>query len=445
MDKRLQKLTAAALIIILFFFCLPASLLAGGYRGAALVVTLKNGAQVRGELVAVKPDSLLLLGLDAKDLSVPLGDIATVRIVKRSKAWQGLLYGFVPGAVGGAIYGATVAADEDMAALAAFFCGVVFGAAGGLVGLAAGMASGMDTELVLAGLSDAETDKVLDKLNRQAREPGVYTPGTRIQDTGEGVSKEVRYAQKWPRFRLTWLPGLRLGEAYFWKEGEVSFRFTEDLPPGEAGPYPSTFYWAETFRPTFSFGRLSLAYQWNRRLAAEIEWSALSHTADHLADLRFTSTIDGLTYVGYFGAYERTRTTSLLLGLTFRPLPPATLQPHAVEIGVAAGPAFSRTFVSEWYDYSGDRTTVDRSTDWTARARVSYDYHFAPALSMGAFAEYRWLEVDVPTHEITEMLGFQAISVSYGPTLMRTTAVTLPARTIVPGGFACGLKLSWGF
>ena len=444
MERPLHKFTAAALILILTVFCLPASLQARGYRGAALVVTLKNGAQVRGELVAVKPDSLLLLGLDAKDSSVPLGDIATVRIVKRSKAWQGLLYGVVPGTVAGAIFGAT-AADDDMAALAAFMCGVVFGAASGLVGLAAGMAAGMDTELVLAGLSDAETDEVLDKLNRQAREPGVYTPGTRIRNNGGVVSKEVRYAQKWPRFRLTWLPGLRLGEAYSWKEGEVSFRFTEDLPPGEAGPYPSTFYWVEAFRPVFSFGRLSLAYQWNRRLAAEIEWSALSHMTDHLADLRFTSTIDGLTYWGVFGAYEKTRTTSLLLGLTFRPLPPATLQPHAVEIGAAAGPAFSRTFVSEWYDYGGDRTTVDRSTDWTARARVSYDYHFAPALSMGAFAEYRWLEVDVPTHEISEMLDFQAISVSYGPTLMRMTAVTLPARTIVPGGFACGLKLSWGF
>jgi len=43
-----------------------------------------------------------------------------------------------------------------MAALAAFMCGVVFGAASGLVGLAAGMAAGMDTELVLAGLSDAK-------------------------------------------------------------------------------------------------------------------------------------------------------------------------------------------------------------------------------------------------------------------------------------------------
>ena len=441
MERMLRRLTAVTLVLTVF--CLPISLQAKGYRGSALIVTLKTGSQIRGELIAVKPDSLLLLGLDFKDTSVAVADIAAIRIVRRSKAWQGLLYGSVPGAVGGAIYGAT-AADGDMGALAAVFCGVVFGAASGLVGLAAGMASGMDTELVLAGLSDAETDKVLDKLNRQAREPGVYTPGTRSRDTGAGGSKEVRSAQKWPRFRMSWLPGLRIGKAYFSKEGAVSFSFNEDLPPGEAGPYTSTHYWEENSRPTFLFGRLTLAYQWNPKLAAEVEWSALSHMTDHLADLRFTSALDGLTYWGVFGSYEVTRSTSLLLGLSFRPLPPATLQPHAVEVGVAAGPAWSRTLAGEWY-LDRDRVVVDRSTTWTARVRVSYDYHFNPALSMGAFGEYRWLQVNILAHEVTESLSFQDVVDPYGHTLMRMTAVTLPARTLSMGGFSCGLKFGFGF
>ncbi len=441
MERTLRWLTAAALILTVF--ALPTELQAAGFRGAAILVTLKNGNQVRGELIAVKPDSVLLLDLFSKDVSVAVVDIATVRIVRRSKAWQGLLYGFVPGAVGGAVWGATVA-DEEWAALAAFFGGIVIGAAAGLVGLAAGMAAGLDTELVLAGLSRAELGTTLAKLNRQAREPGVYTPDLAGPSLGEGETQVVRYAQNWPRFRVSWMPGLRVGKAYLSKEGEVMFRFPE-LPPDEAGPFPSTFYWEEEFRPTFSFGRVALAYQWSRNLAAEIEWSALSDMTDHLADLRFTSTVDGLTYAGYFGAYERTRSTCLLLGLTFRPLPPATLQPHAVEIGVAAGPAFSRTFASEWYEYGGDRVTVDRSTAWTARVRVSYDHHFTPALSMGAFAEYRWLQVDIPTHDISETLTFQPVTAPYSPMLSRVTAVTLPARTIASGGVACGLRLGFGF
>jgi hypothetical protein len=433
-----------AVILGLAVLCLPYSLQAKGYRGSALIVTLKTGDQIRGELIAVKRDSLLLLGLDSKDTSVAIADIATIRLVRKSKAWQGLLYGFVPGAVGGAIWGGTAGGDEDMAALAALFGGIVIGAASGLVGLAAGMAAGIDTELVLAGLSQVDVDRTLARLNRQAREPGVYTPERRSQASGEREAKGVRSAQKWPRLRLTWLPGLRIGKAYFWKEGVVSFRFNEDLPPGEAGPYTSTYYWEENSRPTFLFGRLTLAYQWHPRLAAEIEWSALSHMTDHLADLRFASTLDGLTYWGVFGSYETMRSTSLLIGLSFRPLPPTTLQPHAVEIGVAAGPAWSRTFASDWY-LGGDRLVVDRSTTWTARVRVSYDYHFSPALSMGAFGEYRRLQADVPTHEVSEMLDFQAVADPYGQTLMRMTAVTLPARTLSMGGFSCGLKFGFGF
>jgi|GEM_PF-839579 len=433
-----------AVILGLAVLCLPNSLQAKGYRGSALIITLKTGIQIRGELIAIKRDSLLLLGLDFRDTSVAVTDIATIRIVRKPRAWQGLLYGFVPGAVGGAIWGGTAGGDEDMAALAAFFGGIVIGAASGLVGLAAGTAAGMDTELVLAGLSQVDVDRILARLNRQAREPGVYTPERRSQASGEGQAKGVRSAQKWPRFRLTWLPGLHIGKAYSWKEGVVSFRFNEDLPPGEVGPYPSTYYWEESARPTFLFGRLWLAYQWNPRLAAEIEWSALSHMTDHLADLRFTSTLDGLTYWGVFGSYEVTRSTSLLLGLSFRPLPPATLQPHAVEIGAAAGPAWSRTFAGEWY-LDRDRVVVDRSMTWTARVRVSYDYHFSPALSMGAFGEYRRLQVDIPAHEVTESLSFQDVVDPYGHTLMRMTAVTLPARTLSLGGFSCGLKFGFGF
>jgi hypothetical protein len=64
---------------------------------------------------------------------------------------------------------------------------------------------------------------------------------------------------------------------------------------------------------------------------------------------------------------------------------------------------------------------------------------------MGAFAEYRWLQVDLPAHEVSEMLNFQNVANPYGQSLMRMTAVSLPERTLALGGFACGLKLGFGF
>jgi hypothetical protein len=57
---------------------------------------------------------------------------------------------------------------------------------------------------------------------------------------------------------------------------------------------------------------------------------------------------------------------------------------------VAAGPAWIGTARSEWYLSE----KIDHGMAWTARGRVSYDYYFSPNLSMGAFAEYRWLQAD---------------------------------------------------
>ena len=104
----------------------------------------------------------------------------------------------------------------------------------------------------------------------------------------------------------------------------VPFRFTEALPPGEAGPYLSTYYWATHTRQTFALGRIGLAYQGSPRLGAEIELHVSKYTIEHLAALRFVSTLDGLEYAGVYGSQEIVRSTALLFGLTYRFVPRPT-------------------------------------------------------------------------------------------------------------------------
>ena len=77
------KLIASTLAVSLLV--LPAGLAAKEKRGADLVVAKIDGSKVSGELIAVKPDSLLLLSA-GMDLSIPLVDIRDVRIVRRSHA-----------------------------------------------------------------------------------------------------------------------------------------------------------------------------------------------------------------------------------------------------------------------------------------------------------------------------------------------------------------------
>jgi len=406
-------------------------------RGAHLLVTGQDGQRVEGELIAVKPDAMVLLAEDLKVESVPLAEIGNIKILRKAKVWQGLLAGFTAGAAGGAIWGVATGGDEWGAAGAAFLGGLMVGVPASLVGLMAGMSAGLDDEIDLVGLPEPEVKRILAKLSRHAREPGAGALQPGITTAGEpGIQPAPsRYARR--RFRLTWMPGGRVGgDGISFEHQEVIFRFLGELPPGEAGPYSVLGYaWGD--RPIFSLGRVTLAYAWSRLIATEVELHVSGrHTDDRFADLRFTSTLDGLTYYEYLGSREIVRSTSLLIGLSARLLQPSFLQPHAVELGAAVGPS--------WISWDSFWTDSRRTTTWTARGRASYDYHFNPAFSIGAFAEYRWIQAEIPSYARTELLVFDEASYS-GVTLTRTTEVTFPGRTVPLGGLSCGLRFSFGF
>ena len=57
-------------------------------KGVDLILKKKNGQQVRGELIAVKKDSLLLLDREqGADVTVMIEDINSIKIEKKSKAF----------------------------------------------------------------------------------------------------------------------------------------------------------------------------------------------------------------------------------------------------------------------------------------------------------------------------------------------------------------------
>jgi len=101
MITRSKKLLSLFLVVSLMM--LSVNLYAKERRGAKLIVTKKDGWQIEGELITVKSNSLLLLDAEGKDLSVNIGDIKIIRIVKKSKALLGagigLLIGVGPGAL----------------------------------------------------------------------------------------------------------------------------------------------------------------------------------------------------------------------------------------------------------------------------------------------------------------------------------------------------------
>jgi hypothetical protein len=116
-------------------------------------------------------------------------------------------------------------------------------------------------------------------------------------------------------------------------------------------------------------------------------------------------------------------------------------------MGAAVGPAWISWKGADVFDYGPPDqfwTDSSRTTTWALRVRAAYDYHFDPGFSMGAFAEYRRIQAEIPSYAITEILVFDGPSYP-GGSLTRTTEVTFPGRTFPLGGLSCGLRFSFGF
>ena len=151
------------------------NIMAKDRRGAELMITKTDSQQIAGELVAVKPSSLLLL--DPKtgaDVSIEIGDIAVIIIMKKSKAWTGGAFGFAVGALAGISIGALIGSisEEDGGGLSfGSFISVVavFGAISAIPGVIIGAILGTDKTIQVKGKSPEQIKAVLEKLRSRAR------------------------------------------------------------------------------------------------------------------------------------------------------------------------------------------------------------------------------------------------------------------------------------
>jgi hypothetical protein len=168
MNRRSHKPLATILASLVLL--LPGPLAARERRGADISVALKDGRTVSGELIAVKPDSLLVVDTAGKDESVGLADITTVRIFKKHRPGRGVLYGTLIGAGGAGLVGyALVSKSTEYPVLSAMYFGFLGAVVGGFIGLVSQSGNDLGTEIVIAGRPEAEVEGALAKLSRFAR------------------------------------------------------------------------------------------------------------------------------------------------------------------------------------------------------------------------------------------------------------------------------------
>lgn len=162
------------LVLGLVFSLLSSSgnLFAKEKRGAELEILKKDGRALKGELIAVKPSSLLLLDSQTgADASVEIGDISVIKIMRKSKAWVLGATGFFLGAACGIGYGGVIdRVDEVDTSVAVYFAiAALFGAMGAIPGTIVGAYLGKDKIIRLEGKPTHEMNAIMEKLRGQSR------------------------------------------------------------------------------------------------------------------------------------------------------------------------------------------------------------------------------------------------------------------------------------
>jgi len=162
-----------ALFLVFSLVALLGNLYAKEKRGADLIIQKKDDQQVKGELIAVKKNSLLLLDSESgADVSVDIRDIKVITIKKKSKALLGagigsgigLLSGVVAGVIGGLYY-------TDLTLGEGLEDGLIGGLLLSIPCAGIGAMLGTDKTIQIEGRSESEIKEVLENLRKKARIP----------------------------------------------------------------------------------------------------------------------------------------------------------------------------------------------------------------------------------------------------------------------------------
>lgn len=174
----MKKLIVSSLVISILF--LSGNMLAQGRKGADLIIQKRNGQQIRGELIAVKNNSLVLMERKSgADVTADVNEIRIIVVARKSKALIGVVSGVLIGGISGALIGSAVAEKKGTelfdispminTTLYSTLVGVIGAIIGGGIGGALGAGAGKPETIQLTGKLDSEIREILKILRKKAR------------------------------------------------------------------------------------------------------------------------------------------------------------------------------------------------------------------------------------------------------------------------------------
>jgi hypothetical protein len=178
----MKRCTALFLVFSLLF--LSGNMFAQEKQGALILVSKVDGQLIKGELVAVKQNSLLLLDSNLNlDVNVDIGEIDQIEVIRKDKG--AVIGGSI---VGGALLGGIIAGSRESKfpekdnpleeAISSLYrtaetgVNAIIGIVGGiLVGTLVGVGLSSNQVFMIEGSSNTEIDFILKKLHKKARIP----------------------------------------------------------------------------------------------------------------------------------------------------------------------------------------------------------------------------------------------------------------------------------
>ena len=144
----------------------------GQKPGTKLIIQKTNGQQIKGELIAVKQSSLLLIEEESgADKSISITDIKVVKIVRKSRFLLAAGTGLLIGAGIGALIGSSMHKSNTFDVWGSELGALAGAGAGAIIGMIIESFISSDKTIQFEGKSEVETKEILEDLRKKARVP----------------------------------------------------------------------------------------------------------------------------------------------------------------------------------------------------------------------------------------------------------------------------------
>ncbi len=482
--KILAKVLSGVLIVILFVF-VPAALANEKKSGQNLSVITKEGLGIKGELLVVKANKLILM--DSSSLTgveVAIDEVKHIQIVKKSKFLKGLGTGLLIGGLGGAVIGFLSGDDQGFLAMTAgqkALAGALgLGLLGAPIGGIWGMIKGLDESIDLTGKSPEEVKLIMNKLRSYARfgekfpENIKLSPPAAKKDNLKAPEKEIHVKpsltvekeplqpvqpSKLSRFHLNFIPG------YFGSHGKkilqdlltsVGFGDDEYHSGGWFGSSPRTIEYPEILKNHSPIIKdLRLEYSLNKDFALGISFSLLGNYEVKGRRIVPNKDYRGPLYEAEAHASGFYKGQAFFVTAAYFPIRDVFLKKttfkFAVGVGMShvnvdfIGSEFRGGFEDLYYSENLNRKSFSKNAV-CFMLLGEYLFFFNKKWSLGLNVDYKYIPVNMDSTQFNSYYSYYDASPHSGGKIhYESIRVNIPSQKWNIGGFGIGVNFGFHF